>query len=72
MSDGGLVSYADLEVRWRPTGPTPRARHVWVVRRVGQLGLRPAVPGRGVTVRFRLASVLAAEEKQEGRRACYA
>ena len=71
-ADGGLVSIADLEERWKPPGPTPRARRVWVQRQVEKLGLRPAIPGRSNTVRFRFASVLAAEEKREGRRACYA
>ncbi len=71
-SDGGLMSYADLEARWQPAGATPQARRKWVLRRVEDLGLRAVMGTRGDSVRFRLASVLAAEEKKEGRRACYA
>lgn len=69
---GGLLSFADLEARWKPPGASARARYVWVKRRVDLLRLRAAIPGRGPSVRFSLAAVLAAEEKQQARRTCFA
>ncbi len=69
MTDLGLVSYSDLEARWRPPCATPKERRKWLLRKVRALDLRPAIPGRGNEVRFRLASVLSAEERCEQRRA---
>jgi hypothetical protein len=68
IADVELLGPDDLADRWKPPGVSPRARLIWVQRRVRVLGLRPTIPGSGRNVRYSLASVLAAEEKARGTR----
>lgn len=63
----GLLSYSDLEARWKAQGRTAEARRKWVRRRCVRLGLRPMVGfGRGECARFRPASVERAEARASG------
>lgn len=37
---GEVWTLADLEVKWKAPGPTPKARRKWVLRRVKAWGVR--------------------------------
>ena len=64
MDPTGVLSYQDLEARWKAKGKTPQARNRWIRRRCVALGLKPMPAfGRGTNARFRFADVLRQEEK---------
>lgn len=63
MSEDEMITWEDLEARWRAPGPTPKARRKWVQRIAHRTGLKPFTGSRGASVRFRPADVLRAEER---------
>lgn len=66
MNDG-LLTFGDLEARWRPPGQTPMARRKWLLRRISSWRL-PLLSGRGESARFRPVDVLKAEARAAGER----
>lgn len=66
MSNDELLTWDDLEKRWRPPGKTPQARRKWVQRRVRAWGI-PHEPVR-YQPRFLPAEVLKAEHRELGGR----
>jgi hypothetical protein len=65
-ADGGLVGFAELELRWKPAGKTAEARRRVVREQCARLGLRPVFGGRGEAVRFKFAHVIKAEDAAAG------
>lgn len=67
MSDAALITYDDLESRWKPPGANPKARRKWIIRRCKQWRLIPLPGGRGDSTRFRLVDLLRIEERAAAR-----
>jgi hypothetical protein len=63
MSDDLLLTYADLEARWRIAGKTDKSRRKTLLRRLELWGLRPLEGTRGKQAVFRPADVLKAEQR---------
>ena len=63
-----LLTWEDLERRWKPPMADPTLRRQWLRRSAARWGLRPMLGTRGATARFAPAAVKRAEERASGLR----
>lgn len=68
MPTEALLTWGDLELRWRALGVNPAARRRWVRDRARRWGLRPLKGTRGEDARFRPLDVVNAEARAAGER----